>query len=90
MEDPSETPWVLLEWLDVLDLNEENITWLGRLDLKWAGQIMDPGQVDILHIIGAIIILDLAACPIETFNFDHLVVLDRSAEGDYGGVSIGC
>jgi hypothetical protein len=90
VEDPRETPWMLLEWLDVLDLNEENIARLGRLDLEWAGQIVDLGQVDILHIVGAIIVLDLAACPIETFNFDHFVVLDRSAEGDYGCVSIGC
>ena len=89
MEDAGKPPWLLLEWLDVLNLNEEHIAWLGRLYLKWAGQIMDPSQVDILHIVGAVIVLDLAACPIETFDFDHLVVLDRSAEGNYGCVSTG-
>src|SRR5438552_1854791 len=44
VEDAGEPPWLLLEWLDVLNLNEEHIAWLGRLDLKWAGQIMDPSQ----------------------------------------------
>lgn len=82
MEDSCETPRVLLEGLYVLDFHEENVARLGSFDLEWARQIVDPGQVDILHVIGAVVVLDLAACPIEAFNLDHFVILDRSAEGD--------
>ena len=41
VEDSSETPWVLLEGLNVLNFNEENIARLGSFDLEWARQIMD-------------------------------------------------
>ena len=65
-----------------MNFDEKDVARLGSLDLKRARQIVDPGQVDILYVIGAVVVLDLAACPIEAFNLHHLIVLDGSAEGD--------
>lgn len=90
MEDSGKPPWVVLEWLNILDLDEQDIAGLSSLDLEWAGKIVDLRQVDILHIVRAIVVLDLAACPVEALDLDHFVILDRSVEGDYGRVSTGC
>ena len=55
MEDAGEAPWMVLEGLDVLNLNEEDVTWLGGLDLEGPGEIVDLSQIDVLHIVGTII-----------------------------------
>jgi hypothetical protein len=48
---------MVLKRLDILNFNKEDIARLGCLDLEWARQIMDLGQIDILHVI----ILDRSA-----------------------------
>lgn len=44
---------------------------------------MDLGEVDILDVVGGIVVLDLAAGPVETFDLDDFVVGDFAACGDW-------
>ena len=44
---------------------------------------MDLGQVNVQDVLGTIIVFDLAACPVETFNLDRFSVFDGSAERDW-------
>lgn len=78
----SEAPWLFLERLHILDLHNEHIARLCALDLKGTGQVVDLCEVDILHIVGTIVIPDLAASPIDAFDFDDFAVLDGAVEGD--------
>ena len=81
---------MVLEGLDILDLNQEDVSGLSCLDLERPRQIVDFCQVDVLHIIGTIIVLDLAARPIEALNLDNFTILDGSAEGHWHSFSTGC
>lgn len=47
---------------------------------------MDFGEIDIQDIVGGVVVADLSACPVETFDFDGFVVADGAAEGDYNHV----
>lgn len=47
VEDTGEAPGVVLEWLDIVDLDEKNVTGFGVLNLEWAGQVVDLSQVDV-------------------------------------------
>lgn len=44
---------------------------------------MDLGEIDVQHVVGGVVVADLAACPVEAFDFDGFVVVDFAAEGDY-------
>ena len=77
-----EAPRLLLERLYILDLHDQDVTWLGGLDLKGPGKIVDLGEIDVLHVIGAIVIADLAPGPVDAFDFDHLAILNGSVERD--------
>lgn len=44
---------------------------------------MNFSQIDIADIISRIIVSDLAAGPVETFNFDYFSVLDSASEWDW-------
>jgi hypothetical protein len=83
-EHASESPGVVVEGLDVLDLDEEDIAGLGGFDFKRAREVMDLGQVDVLDVVGGVVVFDLAAGPVEAFDFDDFVVGDGAAEGDVG------
>lgn len=37
VEDSGEAPWLVLEGLDILDLDKEDVAWLGSFDLEGAG-----------------------------------------------------
>jgi hypothetical protein len=60
---PREPPGPVLKRLDIHDLYEQQIARHGALNLKGAREVMDLGQVDVLDIVGAVIVLDLAAGP---------------------------
>ncbi len=82
VEDTSEAPRVVLERLDVLNLNEEDITGLRRFNLEGPRQVVDLSQIDVLDIVGAVVVADLSTCPVETFDLNNLAVLDGTAEGN--------
>lgn len=79
VEDAGEAPRLVLERLHVLDLDDEHVTGLGGFDFQWAGQVMDSGQVDVFHVVGAVVITNLAASPVDALNLDNLAILDRAA-----------
>lgn len=84
-----EPPWLILEWLHILDFNEQHVTWLGGFDLEGPGQIMYAGQVNIAHVVCRVIVLDLPACPVDAFDLYDFAVLDRCAGWDWvGGVRL--
>ena len=83
IKNAGETPWLILHRLDVLNLDKQNITRLSGFDLKWTSKVVDFGQVDVTHIICAVIVADLSSSPVYTLNLDHLSVLDRAVSRDY-------
>lgn len=83
MKNTRESPWLLLQGLNILDLNPQNITRLCRLDIKWPREIVDLGQVYVLDIIGGVVILDLASGPVHTFDFHDFIVGNSASTGDY-------
>lgn len=44
---------------------------------------MNLGQIDIQDVLSAIVVLDLAACPVKTFNLHCFSILYGSTERDY-------
>jgi hypothetical protein len=82
-----ETPGLVLHWLHVLDLHEKDITRLCTLDLKRTGEVVDLGQVYITDVVCGVVVPDLAACPVDTFDLDHLSVFDGAGEWDWSKFS---
>lgn len=85
MEDTCETPRLVLEGLGILDLNEKDVTGLRSLNLEWAGEVVDTGEVDVLDVVCGVIVADLAAGPVHAFDLDDFTVGDLASEGDYRG-----
>lgn len=73
---------MILQRLHILNIDNKHIARLGSLDLEGPGKIVDFGQVDVANIVCRIIVLDLAARPIDTLNLYRLSVLDGSSERD--------
>ena len=82
VEDTSEAPGLFLEGLYVLDFDDEDISWFGVFDFERTGQVVDLGQVDILHVICTIIVANLSSCPINAFNLNNFSILDFGREWD--------
>lgn len=66
--------------MNVLNVNDKHVSRLGSLDLEGPGKIVDLGQVDVANIVCRIVVLDLAARPIDTLNLYSLSVLDCPGE----------
>ena len=81
IEHPREPPRLLLERLHVLDLDNEDIARLCSFDVKGTRQVVDFGEVDVLHVVRAIVVADLAPRPIDTFDLDDLAALDLPCKG---------
>jgi hypothetical protein len=81
-EDSREAPGLLIERLHILNLQHQNITRLRCLDIERSGQVVDLGEVDIAHVISAVVVADLPTCPIYAFDFDDFIVLDGADGGD--------
>lgn len=73
---PREPPWLVLERLHVLNLHDQDIAGLSGLDVERARQIVDFGQVDVSDVVCRVVVADLAAGPVEAFDFDDLAVGD--------------
>ena len=44
---------------------------------------MDLREIDVLDVVGGVVVLNLTAGPVETFDFDDFVVGDFAVAGDY-------
>jgi hypothetical protein len=78
----SESPRRVLKRLHVLNFDNKHITRLGSLDLERSSEVVDLSQVYVADVVCRIIVLDLAASPVDTLDLYCLTVLDRSCEGD--------
>ena len=81
IEHPREPPGLFLERLHVLDLDNEDISGFCAFDVKGTCQIVDLGEIDILHVVRAIVVADLSPRPIDTFDLDDLTALDLAGKG---------
>ena len=84
VEDTGEAPGLFLERLYVLDLDNEDVSWFGIFNLERTGQVVDLGQVDILHVICTVVVANLSSSPINAFNFNDFSILDFGSEWDCG------
>ena len=75
-EHPREAPGLLWQWLDILNVNHQQITGLSTFDLEGAGQVVDLRQVHVSHVVRIVSVLDLSACPVDALNLHGLVVLN--------------
>lgn len=82
VEDSCESPWLVLHWLHIHDLDNEDISRLSSLDLEWASQIMDLGQIDVLYVVCAVVVADLATSPVNAFNLDGFAIFNSASEWD--------
>lgn len=64
VEYPREAPGPVLERLHIHDFDQKQVPRPGALDVKGPREVMDAGEVDVLHIVGRVVVLDLAARPI--------------------------
>lgn len=83
VEYSGEAPGLFLEGLNVLNLDDKDVSWFGCIDFERTGQIVYLGEIDIPHVIGAVIVADLPAGPVHTFDLDNFSVLDGTDERDY-------
>lgn len=73
-------PGLLLEWLHVLDLYHENISRFGAFHLKRARQVVNLGEVNVLHIVRGVVVANLSSCPINTLDLEYLPIFDFGRE----------
>jgi hypothetical protein len=83
VKDTGETPGMVLKRLHVLDVHDQDITWLGGFDLEGSGQVMNLGQIDVADVVGRVIVFDLAAGPVDTLDLDCLAVFDGARGGNF-------
>lgn len=68
------SPRLVLERLNILNLDKQNVSRLGRVDIERSGQVVNFGQINRSNILGRVVILDLSACPVQTFDLDDFIV----------------
>ncbi len=76
VEYPRKAPGLLLKWLYILDLYDQNISRFGPFYLKGARQVVNFGEIDVLHVVRAVIVANLSSCPIDTLHLEDLPVFD--------------
>lgn len=76
VEDPRKPPRPLLKRLDVHNLHQEHVARLRALDVKRPRQVVHAGEVDVLDVVGAVVVFDLAAGPVEALDLDGFAVFD--------------
>lgn len=82
VEDAGEAPGLVLHGLHVHDFDDEDVAGLGGFDLEGPGQVVDLGQVNVLHVVCAVVVADLPTGPVKTFDLDRLAVLNGAGEWD--------
>jgi hypothetical protein len=65
--------------LNVLNLYNQYITRFGIFNLKGSTEVVDFGQIDVLDVVCVVGVFDLAACPVDAFDFYDFAV------GDFAG-----
>lgn len=81
-KNPRETPQLVFQRLHVLDIDEEHIAGFCAFDFEGPSEVMHLCQIDVSHIVGRIIVLNLPARPVDALDLDRLTVFDAAAAGD--------
>lgn len=84
IKNTGKSPGLVLEGLHVLNLHEQDIAWFRGFDVERSGEIVDLGEIYVLHIVGRVVVLDLSARPVETFDLDDFIVGDFTMGRDWG------
>ena len=80
IEDTGEAPGLFLEWLHVLDLDNEDVARLGIVYFEGPAKIVDFGKVNVLDVVCAVVVSDLTSRPIYTLDLDHFSIFDLLGE----------
>ena len=82
VKDACEAPRLVLEGLYILNFDDEDVPWFGAFNFERTGQVVNLGQIDVLHVICTIIVANLSSCPINAFNLNNFSILDFGSEWD--------
>lgn len=85
VKDACESPRRVFKRLDVGNVYNQEVAWLGAFDLEWACQVVNLGQIHGAYIFSTVVIPDLAAGPVDTLDFDSLSRLDAANCRNYKG-----
>ncbi|MPN26805.1 hypothetical protein SDC9_174230 [bioreactor metagenome] len=67
---------------DVQQVHHQQVAGLGALHAHGAGQVVHRGQVDVAHIVGAVVVLDEAAGPVVGLQDEVVAGLDPAGHGN--------
>src|SRR5258705_3508807 len=94
-EDPGVPPALTGDVADLLwhrteieDVDDEQVAGLGALDVDRPGQHVRVGQVDVAHVVGGVVVTDLAVGPLAALDPDRLARANGDSGRD-GGVAPG-
>lgn len=87
IENSSEAPFITRKRAEVKNLDNEQISWhrrfaFGVVHANWPTQVMNQGEVDVLHILGAVIVEDLPAGPVDGLHSEDLAFFYLAHGGD--------
>lgn len=85
VKDACESPGRVLKRLDIGNVYNQEVAWLGAFDLEWASQVMNLGQIHGAYILSTVVIPDLAPGPVDTLDFDSFSRLDAANCRNYKG-----
>ena len=59
-KDTSEAPRFIRQWLNILNIDKQNVAGLSRLNFERASQVMNPCEIYVANVVCRIVVLDLA------------------------------
>src|ERR1700716_966810 len=69
---------------EIEDVDDEQVAGLGTLDVDRPGQHVRVGQVDVAHVVGGVVVTDLAVGPLAALDPDRLARADGNSGRDVG------
>jgi hypothetical protein len=81
-EEAVEAPEAVGLGADVEQLNHQQVAGLGAFHAHRTRQIVHRGQVDVAHIVGAVVVLDESTSPVEGFENEVVTRLDPAGHRD--------
>ena len=57
--------------LHILNIDEQNISWLSSFDLEGTTEVVNTGEVYISNVICGVVVLDLAFARCQTSGYVH-------------------
>jgi hypothetical protein len=84
MKYTSKSPGLVLEGLHVLNLHKQDVARFRGFDVERSREIVDLGEIYVLHVVGRVVVFDLSARPVEAFDLDDFIVGDFTMGRDWG------